>query len=220
MRRLDRLEMRSRHVAREIVVPVIDRAGAFSLTRRLSDGRRVTLNYHNVEPDVFRVHAAFLRATADVVDIERLSDANAWETGLKVGLTFDDGYRHFAEEIVPILTEFDLPATWFVPTANVGSERLHWFDRVRAALLHTSCKRVSVAGYARALREWNREYVAEALTRRINRLDDDRRQSAVAAVVAQLGEAPEHVLQRFRIVTPTALSELPTRVTVDRKSVV
>lgn len=59
-------------------------------------------------------------------------------------LTFDDGYRDFAENAWPILRCLKLPAVLFVPTAYPGSEKAFWWDRVYSALRCTPKKSIKI----------------------------------------------------------------------------
>ena len=45
-------------------------------------------------------------------------------------LTFDDGYRDNFVEAFPILAAHQVPATFFLPTAFVGTGRLPWWDEI------------------------------------------------------------------------------------------
>lgn len=50
-------------------------------------------------------------------------------------LTFDDGYRDFAENAWPVLKHLRLPASLFVPTAYPGRpDRAFWWDRLHRLL--------------------------------------------------------------------------------------
>src|SRR6267142_6771368 len=54
-------------------------------------------------------------------------------------ITFDDAYADFAEVAWPILKQFRLPATMFVPTAYPDQpERAFWSDRLYQAFAATS----------------------------------------------------------------------------------
>lgn len=58
-------------------------------------------------------------------------------------LTFDDGYRDFAEIAWPILRWLRLPVTLFVPTAYPGDPTLEfWWDRLYRAFAHCRVDRV------------------------------------------------------------------------------
>jgi glycosyltransferase involved in cell wall biosynthesis/peptidoglycan/xylan/chitin deacetylase (PgdA/CDA1 family) len=55
--------------------------------------------------------------------------------GRSVLITFDDGYKDFAEYAWPILRKYALPAVLFVPTAYPGNpERRFWWDRLYYAM--------------------------------------------------------------------------------------
>jgi len=65
-------------------------------------------------------------------------------------LTFDDGYRDFAEHAWPILRRAGLPAVLFVPTAFPDRPGPgFWWDRLHSALRRTDQKFVDPPGLAR-----------------------------------------------------------------------
>ena len=106
--------------------------------------RVLSVNGHNeyvqpgmlVEPEAFRNHLEFLKAQFDVIPLDALapdSDRGLDFSGSdrpKCVLTFDDGWLDFYETAYPALVEHELPATVFLPTAFVGSNRWFWPDRV------------------------------------------------------------------------------------------
>ncbi|HYO50947.1 MAG TPA: polysaccharide deacetylase family protein, partial [Chloroflexia bacterium] len=62
-------------------------------------------------------------------------------------ITFDDGYRCFAEVAMPMLRRLGLPVTLFVPTAFPGSPgKLFWWDTLHRALSRTHKAQIEVAG--------------------------------------------------------------------------
>jgi peptidoglycan/xylan/chitin deacetylase (PgdA/CDA1 family) len=83
-----------------------------------------------VDPADFRRHIELLRSfDAEVVplaDAPRLLAASPG--GRLVCLTFDDGYRDFEDEALPVLREAGFPVTVFVTTGFAsGSARMSWF---------------------------------------------------------------------------------------------
>jgi peptidoglycan/xylan/chitin deacetylase (PgdA/CDA1 family) len=61
-------------------------------------------------------------------------------------ITFDDAYADFAEITWPILKQFRLPATMFVPTAYSNQpERAFWWDRLYQAFAATSRTEINVS---------------------------------------------------------------------------
>ncbi len=62
-------------------------------------------------------------------------------------ITFDDGYRCFAETAMPVLRRLGLPVTLFVPTGFPGDPgKLFWWDNLHRALARTRKAQIEVAG--------------------------------------------------------------------------
>jgi peptidoglycan/xylan/chitin deacetylase (PgdA/CDA1 family) len=91
---------------------------------------RVILLYHSIgekpwsETSVrqFERQIQFLKNHYEIVDLDELFD-----TKRGVVLTFDDGYRDFYDTVIPLLEEYDVPATVFVNGAFIDdrSEMLY-----------------------------------------------------------------------------------------------
>jgi peptidoglycan/xylan/chitin deacetylase (PgdA/CDA1 family) len=52
-------------------------------------------------------------------------------------ITFDDGYTDNLYNAKPLLERYDVPATVFLTTSNLGSDRELWWDELEKALLRT-----------------------------------------------------------------------------------
>ncbi len=192
---------RLRHVLKRVAIPVLHGSGLLRLAGRLESGqRRIALSYHNVDPRVFKKHALFLKEHADVVGIEEfLASLSSNIRKPLITLTFDDGYASFAQEILPTLQAHRLPATWFVPTAFVGSSDIFWFDRLRAAILYSPKTQLVCDGQRWSLRSWNRGYVVASVSKMLKQTDAARGEPLLADFLKQLGEPPASRLQRFQL---------------------
>lgn len=73
-----------------------------------------------------------------MMDGERLS-------GVAVALTFDDCYAEHFERALPVLAEFDAPATMFLSTGFTDRTLWLWWDQIEYLLLGTTLPRVSVS---------------------------------------------------------------------------
>ncbi|MCU1289129.1 MAG: polysaccharide deacetylase [Acidobacteria bacterium] len=86
-----------------------------------------------VSSATFRRHCELLRKSFDVVSLETarffLDGERKVSRPLAV-ITFDDGYLDFYEEAFPILNEYGLPATVFLPTEFIGGDKFLAHDRI------------------------------------------------------------------------------------------
>jgi len=134
-----------------------------------------------VSPENFRRHMEFLKQHFLIL---RLADE--WPELRKpaVIITFDDGYADNVLEALPILEEVGVPATFFISTAQVGTDRVFWWHRLEAMLLRQgefpSRFELHDPGYERV---WmtaspeQRQVLYASLGMRMRRLDPERRES-------------------------------------------
>lgn len=100
-----------------------------------------------VSAATFRRHCELLHRTYDVVSLETalhfLSEDRRVKRPLAV-ITFDDGYLDFYEEAFPVLNEFGLPATVFLPTEFIGQDKPLAHDRIFWLVKQTIEKSTSI----------------------------------------------------------------------------
>jgi peptidoglycan/xylan/chitin deacetylase (PgdA/CDA1 family) len=94
--------------------------------------QRMILTYHGVSEgkrfnciprDLFREHIAWLKERYAIVSLSELVDSLSLPRGCgedMVSITFDDGYVNFAELALPVMKEYNVHATVFVPSGKVG----------------------------------------------------------------------------------------------------
>lgn len=204
-----------RELMKKTVIPVLHRTG---LTRRLdrqSAGSSVlALNYHCVDPIVFRSHAKFLSTRVQMVDpadidheVSRAEVANR----PRVVLTFDDGYANFVHRIHPILEQYGMQAIWFVPTDFFGSAEGYWFDRVRVAIKFSKSRQIQVVDKVWRLHRWGREFVANEVTEFMTTLTSDVLEAAVTDLLIQTGLPPTNQLEARRIATEDEIRSVDGR---------
>jgi peptidoglycan/xylan/chitin deacetylase (PgdA/CDA1 family) len=104
--------------------------------------RVVVLCYHSVNPlgwpgsitpELFDAHLGWLKANCDVVRFSEIAQWVGRADGVRptVAITFDDGYADNHEYALPLLTKWQLPATFFVTAGLVEKDPLV-LDRFRA----------------------------------------------------------------------------------------
>jgi peptidoglycan/xylan/chitin deacetylase (PgdA/CDA1 family) len=86
-------------------------------------------------PEQFDDQMTLLRKRYPVATLDEVFEFAANPSSLKhfhVMVTFDDCYRDNYEIAFPILKSHGVPATFFAPTAFVGTRRMVWWDQIAA----------------------------------------------------------------------------------------
>lgn len=83
----------------------------------------------NVPPETFERQMQALAECSEVVPLSRVREAVGGTERPVACITIDDGYASVIQHAIPILRRYGLPATFFVPTAYIGSEVPFPFDR-------------------------------------------------------------------------------------------
>jgi peptidoglycan/xylan/chitin deacetylase (PgdA/CDA1 family) len=108
----------------------------------------IVLNYHRIgnwqdtpydenvfsaNEDDFAAQMGILKRKTAVVSLDEALDllmkAKPFR-GIATLVTFDDGYIDNYQKAFPILQSMDLPATFFLVTAFIGSDNLPWWDQI------------------------------------------------------------------------------------------
>ncbi len=90
-----------------------------------------------VHPDTFRLHLAALKKFFQPVRLDdwiRAVRDNMPLPDKAVAITFDDGWKDNFEYAYPLLTEENVPATIFLVSDMIGTDRLFWPERLAAVL--------------------------------------------------------------------------------------
>jgi len=95
----------------------------------------------SAQPAEFEEQMGFLASQCRPISLTELRAVRRGEARLEprsVLVTFDDGYRDFAEHAWPILKRHGIPVTLFVPTGYPGDpDKAFWWDRLYGALVST-----------------------------------------------------------------------------------
>ncbi len=85
-----------------------------------------------VTPENFEQQLDVLSKRYRVIPLDELIDQLKKGRFFKnaVSITFDDGYIDNYTVAKPLLEKFNLPATFFIPTLNVGKNKEYWWDEL------------------------------------------------------------------------------------------
>jgi peptidoglycan/xylan/chitin deacetylase (PgdA/CDA1 family) len=86
----------------------------------------------SVTPDHFAEHLEILRRRTRPVSLQHLTQnlGNRQSLNHSVVITFDDGYADNLYHAKPLLEKFDIPATVFITTGNIGQQQEFWWDEL------------------------------------------------------------------------------------------
>ncbi|MCX6043821.1 MAG: polysaccharide deacetylase family protein [Chloroflexi bacterium] len=107
---------------------------------RISD-TSIEPNWLAVSPKNFAAHVQYLKQTFNPMRltdlVESIKDGSLPDRS--VAITFDDGYSDNLTHALPVLESFAVPATIFVTTTYVDSNREPWWDEMKHFLLAPRC---------------------------------------------------------------------------------
>jgi peptidoglycan/xylan/chitin deacetylase (PgdA/CDA1 family) len=118
---------------------------------RVGDARATEFdrNTFSCTADLFEEHVGFLRSAFELLNLEqvRALTQKGWVGRKPPALvTFDDGYIDNYEIAFPILKKHGAVATFFLPTAFVGTNRVPWWDEIAWLLRRAVGKRIVLDG--------------------------------------------------------------------------
>lgn len=107
------------------------------------------LVFHDIPPedrDAFREKMRFLKRDTNVVSLEDFFVGTLSHERVNIVITFDDGYRSWTSDVIPVLRELRLPATFFISSGFVGLSREAEATYLRSNLLLNPSHRSRSAG--------------------------------------------------------------------------
>src|SRR5215203_2093599 len=103
----------------------------------------------DVRIDQLDCRLALLRRHADVIAPSDLLGIEAAPRGRHVLLTFDDGYREWATDVLPLLQSHGVSAAFFLATGFIDRPRPPWWYEVPWMVRHASATHLPGEGWLR-----------------------------------------------------------------------
>ena len=94
-----------------------------------------------VSPEHFEGHLQAIREWGTPIQLDELIDRLTSGTLPRnaIALTFDDGYESIVSQARPLLEEYQVPATVFLPTAALSRAHEFWWDELERIFLQPGC---------------------------------------------------------------------------------
>ena len=173
----------------------------------MCDERVIVLMYHRiahegsdphslqVRPEFFERHLQELRRTVNVVPLAAATRPSASPC---VAIMFDDGYRDNLVQALPLMRQYEIPATVFVTSGMLDNKTGFWIDRLANLILEGPLPRdhlrVEIAGTPLLIDVSSQRAVQRAhafLHSRIRVLPPDDVEASLAVLAGVIGREPD-----------------------------
>ena len=88
----------------------------------------------HMESTEFEKQMKWLKENKNVVTLREVNN-----TPDSVAITFDDSFKNVCDVALPVLKKYDLPATFFITTGFVETDRIFWVDQVEHMINYSKC---------------------------------------------------------------------------------
>ncbi len=98
------------------------------------------LAFHDVMPEstkIFEDKLLFLKQKTNVISIDDFFAGRLSTKKINIVITFDDGYKSWITDVLPILKKLELPATFFVSSGFIGLSKNEEAIYVKTKLFRT-----------------------------------------------------------------------------------
>jgi peptidoglycan/xylan/chitin deacetylase (PgdA/CDA1 family) len=173
-----------------------------------------TPDWHLVTEDRFRRQLAWLRRHYDIVAVDdALRQLRAGEIRRPTAcITFDDGYLNNRTVALPVLAEHGAPATIFLVTGMIGTERRLWTVELETALRRSTIESIDLRPIGlgqRTLRNLaDRVSAARAIGRALKNRPVEERAAALAAIRGSIDGDSDDTAGHFRMMSWADVAEM------------
>jgi peptidoglycan/xylan/chitin deacetylase (PgdA/CDA1 family) len=160
-----------------------------------------------VTPEIFEHQIQWLSKHKTIVPLNEVVNYVSGGISLPsdaVVLTFDDGYRDYVEQALPILEKYEAPSTVYVSTELMHKQVAPYEFRLAAALQRADCVTVTLDGVVNEY-DLSTENGTKTAYTELRQTVKDETIEARESLLAQLNETKA---ESFRIMTPEMVDAL------------
>jgi peptidoglycan/xylan/chitin deacetylase (PgdA/CDA1 family) len=121
--------------------------------------------YLHIQRSVFEAHLKIIQRYRRTISIDEMVLGLVAGDNLRntVSITFDDGYENNYRVAAPLLTQYGLPATFYVATGMIGAKKYIWTDEVEMLFDRTNISQIKPIFFDEVLSLDSRELKLSAL---------------------------------------------------------
>ena len=174
------------------------------LRRELTKSQVAILMYHRVaprndtwsleplDPQSFRKQIEYFSQSYEILPLDRLVRYILQGNSLPkkaIAITFDDGYKDNFQYAYPILKKYHVPATIFLTTGHIGTDKLFWWDKVSYIIQHSFLEKLALGevGSYSLRSEIDKLHARSIVIERMKELPQERKELLIDRLVSISG---------------------------------
>ena len=148
-------------------------------------------NYSNkhIQSIEFEKQMKWIDENKNVVSIRDIKDKPN-----SVAVTFDDTFKNIHDVALPILKKYNIPATFFISTGFIGTDKNFWVDRIEHMINFSKQDKIEFDGDSFDVRDyWNKIYSLSQIKSKLKKCNPLDRENFLENIKLQTGWVDDNV---------------------------
>ena len=151
----------------------------------------------HVKKEEFESQMKWLSKNKKVVPLKQINKVEG-----SVTITFDDAFKNVHDVALPILKKYDLPATFFITTGFVESEKVFWVDRVEHMINYPKNSFVELSMHAKRFfsisNNEDKLHTMNVVKSILKKLDPNARDKMIKDLESQIGWDKDRLPENYK----------------------